>query len=111
LDFFFFFLFTLYSTRLLPPLCRRIQCSFFSVINKLLVSSSGSASTTTTNGHAIYNLAGFTNGRDVIKNGNAAHNKYGEGGAHKYQNGLSKGNNENASQLNGGGKEISLQTI
>jgi hypothetical protein len=66
----------------------------------LLVSSSGSASTTTTNGHAIYNLAGFTNGRDVIKNGNAAHK---EGGAHKYQNGVSKGNTENANQLNGGG--------
>jgi hypothetical protein len=78
----------------------------------LLVSSSGSASTTTTtNGHAVYSLAGFTNGRDVIKNGNAAHNKYGEGGAHKYQNGVSKGNNENANQWNGGGKEISRQTI
>jgi len=86
---------------------------FFSLINCLLVSSSGSASTTTTNGHAIYSLAGFTNGgRDVIKNGNAAHNlKYGEGGAHKYQNGGSKGNNENANQLKGGGKEISRQTI
>jgi hypothetical protein len=77
----------------------------------LLVSSSGSASTTTTNGHAIYSLAGFTNGRDVIKNGNAAHNKYGEGGAHKYQNGGSKFNTESASQLNGGGMEIILQTI
>jgi hypothetical protein len=82
----------------------------------LLFSSSGSASTaTTTNGHAIYNLAGFANGRDVIKNGNAAHNKYGEGGAHggahKYQNGVSKGNSENANQLNGGGKEISLHII
>jgi hypothetical protein len=82
------------------------------LINKLLISSSGSASTTTTNGHAVYNLAGFTNGRDVIKNGNdVAHNKYGEGGAHKYQNGVSKGNTENAKQLNGGGKEISRQTI
>jgi hypothetical protein len=85
----------------------------------LLFSSSGSTGTgtgngtTTTNGHAIYNLAGFTNGgRDVIKNGNnAAHNNYGEGGAHKYQNGVSKGNTENANQLNGGGKEISRQTI
>jgi hypothetical protein len=79
----------------------------------LLFSSSVSAGTTTTNGHSIYNLAGFTNGgRDVIQNGNAAHNlKYGEGGAHKYQNGGSKGNNENASQLNGGGKEISRKTI